>query len=261
MRQSMIDFDDRTVFITGAGSGIGRVTALTLRNLGARVGILDIDVEAASATADEMGGASHAHAVRVDISDLSDVREGIEQLIEALDMPNAVINNAGVVSWGALDAITDVELQRSMAVNVGGAINVVTTLLPHFRANGGGRVVNVSSWLGLRSRPMFGLYAASKAALVSVTRTMSLELARDGIAVNAVLPGVIADTPMRQQTDAVARAADQPTSAERADTIPLARLGRPQDVANAIAFLCSDAAAYVTGETLAVDGGLSETSA
>jgi NAD(P)-dependent dehydrogenase (short-subunit alcohol dehydrogenase family) len=257
----MIDFHDRTVFITGAGSGIGRTAALTLRDLGARIGILDIDLQAASATADELGGARHAHAVRVDISDLTDVRQGIEELIEALDIPHAVVNNAGVVSWGAVDTISNAELQRSMAVNVGGAINVVTGLLPHFRANGGGRVVNVSSWLGLRSRPMFGLYSASKAALVSLTRTMALELAGDGIAVNAVLPGVIADTPMRQETDAVARAANLPTSAERADTIPLRRLGRPQDVANAIAFLCSDAAAYVTGETLAVDGGLGETAA
>jgi NAD(P)-dependent dehydrogenase (short-subunit alcohol dehydrogenase family) len=260
-RQPVIDFHDRTVFITGAGSGIGRMTALKLRDLGARIGIVDIDLEAATATAEEMGGGSHAQAVRVDISDPSDVGDGIAQLIGALDVPNAVVNNAGVVSWGALDTITNADLQRSMAVNVGGAINVVTSLLPHFRANGGGRVVNVSSWLGLRSRPMFGLYSASKAALVSLTRTMALELAGDGIAVNAVLPGVIADTPMRQETDAVARAANLPTSAERADTIPLGRLGRPEDVANAIAFLCSDAAAYITGDTLAVDGGLGEASA
>lgn len=257
----MIDFHNRTVFITGAGSGIGRMTALKLRDLGARIGILDIDLQGATATAEEMGGRSHAHAVRVDISDPGDVGNGITQLIDVVGVPDAVVNNAGVVSWGALDTITKAELQHSMAVNVGGAINVVTSLLPHFRANGGGRVVNVSSWLGLRSRPMFGLYSASKAALVSLTRTMALELAGDGIAVNAVLPGVIADTPMRQETDAVARAANLPTSTERAHTIPLGRLGRPEDVANAIVFLCSEAAAYVTGDTLAVDGGLGEASA
>ena len=257
----MIDFHGRTVFITGGGSGIGQMTARTLRDLGARIGILDLDLEAAQATAEQLGGASHAHAVRADISDLSQVRAAVEQLVEVLDVPMAAVNNAGVVSWGSIDTITDAELQRSMAINVGGAINVVTSLLPHLRANGGGRIVNVASWLGLRSRPMFGLYSASKAALVSLTRTMSLELAVDGIAVNAVLPGVIADTPMRQETDAVARAANLPTSADRAETIPLGRLGRPQEVANAIAFLCSDAAAYITGDTLAVDGGLGEASA
>jgi NAD(P)-dependent dehydrogenase (short-subunit alcohol dehydrogenase family) len=257
----MIDFHGRTVFITGAGSGIGQMTALTLRDLGARIGILDLDLEAAQATAEQLGGASHAHAVRADIGDQSQVREAIEQLIEVLGVPMAAVNNAGVVSWGSVDTITDGELQRSMAINVGGAINVVTSLLPHLRANGGGRIVNVASWLGLRSRPMFGLYSASKAALVSLTRTMALELAADGIAVNAVLPGVIADTPMRQETDAVARAANLPTSADRAETIPLGRLGRPHEVASAIAFLCSDAAAYVTGDTLAVDGGLGEASA
>jgi NAD(P)-dependent dehydrogenase (short-subunit alcohol dehydrogenase family) len=253
----MIDFQDKTVFITGAGSGIGRMTALTLSNLGARVGILDVELEAARSAAEEAGGSGRAHAVRADIADATQVYEGIGQLIDVLGVPNAAVNNAGIVSLGAVNTITSDELHRSMAINVGGAINVVTSLLPHLRGNGGGRIVNVASWLGLRSRPMFGLYSASKAALVSLTQTMALELAPDGIAVNAVLPGVIADTPMRQETDALARAASLPNSAERADTIPLGRLGTAADVANVIAFLCSDAAGYVTGETLAIDGGLS----
>lgn len=252
----MIDFQDKTVFITGAGSGIGRMTALSLSNLGAHVGILDVDLDAARSAAEEVGGLGRAHAVGADIAEPSQVDQGIGELTEVLGVPNAVVNNAGVVSLGAVEAITSDDLQRSMAINVGGAINVVTSLLPHIRANGGGRIVNVASWLGLRSRPMFGLYSASKAALVSLTWTMALELAPDGIAVNAVLPGVIADTPMRQETDAVARAASLATSAERAETIPLRRLGTPRDVANVIVFLCSDAAGYVTGDTVAVDGGL-----
>jgi NAD(P)-dependent dehydrogenase (short-subunit alcohol dehydrogenase family) len=105
---------------------------------------------------------------------------------------------------------------------------------------------------------MFGLYSASKAALISLTRTMALELAQDRITVNAVMPGVIAGTAMRQETDAAARAASLATSAERAETIPLGRLGTPRDVANVITFLCSDAANYVTGDVIGIDGGLGE---
>lgn len=252
----MIDFEDKTVFITGAGSGIGRTTALTLSGLGARIGILDLDLETARSTAESAGGSGRAHAVSADVADPGQVREAIEQLIQVLGVPAAVVNNAGLAPIGPVDAITSQELVRTMGVNVGGAINVVASLRPHLRANGGGRVVNVASWLALRSKAMFGLYSASKAALVSLTLTMALELAPDGIGVNAVLPGVIADTPMRQETDAAARAAGLPASAERAGTIPLGRLGTPRDVANVIVFACSDAASYMTGETIAIDGGL-----
>jgi 3-oxoacyl-[acyl-carrier protein] reductase len=252
----VIDFQNKTVFITGAGSGIGRTTALILSSLGARIGILDVDLDAARSTADAVGGSGRALAVRCDIADSHQVHQALEQLVEALGVPSAVVNNAGLAPIGPVDAITSEELLRTMGVNVGGAINVVASLRPHLRANGGGRVVNVASWLALRSKAMFGLYSASKAALVSLTLTMALELAPDGIGVNAVLPGVIADTPMRQETDAAARAAGLPVSAERARTIPLGRLGIPRDVANVIVFACSDAASYMTGETIAIDGGL-----
>ena len=124
-----------------------------------------------------------------DVADPGQVHLAIEQLIDVLGIPNAVVNNAGVAPTGPVDAITRDELLRTMDINVGGAINVVTSLRPHLRANGGGSVVNVASWLGLRSRQLFGLYSASKAALVSLTQTMALELAQDRITVNAVLPG------------------------------------------------------------------------
>ena len=121
--------------------------------------------------AKEAGGPGHAHSVSGDVADPGEVDHALEQLIDALGVPNAVVNNAGVAPIGPVDAITRDELLRTMAINVGGTINVVTSLRPHLRANGGGSIVNVASWLGLRSRQMFGLYSASKAALVSLTQT------------------------------------------------------------------------------------------
>jgi NAD(P)-dependent dehydrogenase (short-subunit alcohol dehydrogenase family) len=135
----MIDFQDKLVFITGAGSGIGRTTALTLSSLGAQIGILDIDLDASRAAAQEAGGPGRAHAVRVDVADPSQVQKGIETLIDAFGVPDAVVNNAGVAPVGPIDAITSDDLLRTMGINVGGAINVVTSVLPHLRANGGGR--------------------------------------------------------------------------------------------------------------------------
>jgi 2-keto-3-deoxy-L-fuconate dehydrogenase len=253
----MISFEGKTVFITGAGNGIGRATARIMGSLGARVGILDIDLDAARSVAAELGTPDLACAVRADVADPGQVRSAVAALAAALGPPAVLVNNAGVSPLGPIEAISRQQFLEVMSINVGGAINMVSAVLPHLRVQNAGRIVNVASWLGVRSRPMFGLYCATKAALISLTRTMALEFAHDGITVNAVLPGAIADTPMRREADEAARAAGMPIAAERAATIPLGRLGTPDDVAQIIAFACSHAARYTTGETISADGGLS----
>jgi NAD(P)-dependent dehydrogenase (short-subunit alcohol dehydrogenase family) len=253
----VISFESRTAIVTGAGNGIGLVTAHTLAGLGAAIGVLDRDGDAArAAVAALVAGGARAHAVQGDVASSREVGAAVEELVEHLGAPHVVVNNAGVSPLGPVEAITQEALLAAMAINVGGTLNVVTAALPHLRANGGGRIVNVASWLGVRSRANFGLYCATKAALISLTRTMALEFAADGIAVNAVLPGAIADTPMRRIADADARAAGLPRAADRVGTIPLGRLGTPEDVARTIAFAASDAAQYMTGDTVGVDGGI-----
>jgi 2-hydroxycyclohexanecarboxyl-CoA dehydrogenase len=253
----MISFEGRTAIVTGAGNGIGLTTARTLAGLGAAIGVLDLDGDAARTAAAELAASgARAHAVQADVASPVEVGEAVEELVARLGRPDVVVNNAGISPLGPVEGITHAALLAAMGINVGGTLNVVTAALPHLRAQGGGRIVNVASWLGVRSRANFGLYCATKAALISLTRTMALEFAADGIAVNAVLPGAIADTPMRREADAEARAAGLPTAGERAGTIPLGRLGTPEDVAKAIAFAASDAAHYMTGDTVGVDGGI-----
>jgi NAD(P)-dependent dehydrogenase (short-subunit alcohol dehydrogenase family) len=253
----MIDLSGRIAVVTGGGNGIGRETARTLARLGAHVGIVDLDGDAARSAAEEIAelGVETAYASG-DVAESSDCRNAVETLASVLGTPDVLVNNAGISPLGAVRDISTAGLARAMAINVGGALNMTQAVAGGMAAAGGGRIVNVASWLGTRSKPNFGLYSATKAALISLTRTSSLELAPDGIAVNAVLPGAIGGTPMRTEADAVARAANLSTAAERAHTIPLGRLGTPGDVAAAIAFLCSDAAAYITGDCLLVDGGL-----
>jgi NAD(P)-dependent dehydrogenase (short-subunit alcohol dehydrogenase family) len=248
----VIDYGGRTAIVTGGGNGIGLTTVHTLAGLGAAVGVLDVDGAAASTAAEEVDGV----AATADVSDPTQTREAITALVAQLGQVDLLVNNAGVSPLGPVEQIEQEQLLAAMAVNVGGALNAVQAALPQLRAQGGGRIVNVASWLGVRSRARFGVYCATKAALISLTRTMALELAPDGIAVNAVLPGAISDTPMRREADAAARAAGQPTAAERAGTIPLGRLGTPQDVANAIAYAGSEAAGYMTGDTVGADGGV-----
>jgi 3-oxoacyl-[acyl-carrier protein] reductase len=253
----MIDLTGRIALVTGGGNGIGRETARTLARLGAHVGIMDTDAGAARAAAEEIAGLGVKTAFASgDVADATQCRDAVDTLALRLGTADILVNNAGISPLGAVRDISTDGLLRAMTINVGGALNMTQSVAGGMAAAGGGRIVNVASWLGLRAKPNFGLYSATKAALISLTRTSSLELAPDGIAVNAVLPGAIGGTPMRTEADKVARAANLPTAAERAHTIPLGRLGTPQDVAAAIAFLCSDAAAYITGDCLLVDGGL-----
>jgi 2-hydroxycyclohexanecarboxyl-CoA dehydrogenase len=253
----VISFDGQTAIVTGGGSGIGRTTARTLAGLGATIGILDRDADAADAAVRELAAiGATVHAVVGDVSVPDQVGRAIEELVGRLGRPHVVVNNAGISPLGPVHEIGRDDLLEAMAINVGGALNTVSAALPHLREQGGGRIVNVASWLGVRSRPNFGLYCATKAALISLTRTMAMEFAPYGIAVNAVLPGAIADTPMREKADADARAAGMPTAGDRAETIPLGRLGTPDDVAKVIAFVCSDMAEYMTGDTVGIDGGL-----
>lgn len=254
----MIALTGKVAVITGGGNGIGREIVRTLAALGASVGILDLDGEAGDAAAREARSSGvAAHSAKADVALEEDTQRGVEELARQLGPASILVNNAGVFPIGLVRNIRPGDLADAMAVNVGGVLNMARATLPGMVSRQGGRIVNVASWLGTRSRPQFGLYGATKAAVISLTKTMALELADEGITVNAVLPGPVAGTPMTLAAEELARARKMVPASERAGTIPLKRLATPRDVALVVAFLCSDAAQYVTGDCVRVDGGLS----
>lgn len=238
--------------VTGAASGIGRATAHELAARGARVAMLDIDAAAVTEAAASVVALGHdATPIAVDVADRAAVRAAVEQAAGRGRL-DVVVNCAVNFLARGLDVTPD-EWQRVLQVNVGGISNVVQEAHPFLAATAGAAVVNTSSISAHVAQPQRWTYNASKAAIVGLTRCMAMDLAPDGIRVNAVSPGWI-------WTPEVSRAADG--DRERWEPIwgryhLLRRLGEPDEVAKAIAFLCSSDASFITGTELMVDGGYS----
>jgi len=239
--------DDGCALVTGASKGIGAACAQALAAGGWSVGVhYGNDADGAQATVEaitEAGG--RAFAVSGDVAD-PDSADAIFGALEAeLGPVLALVNNAGITDDGLAMQLSDEAFDRVLAVNLSGAFRLTRRALGPMVRKRYGRVVNVASIVGLRANAGQANYAASKAGLIGMTKTIAAEVARRGVTVNAVAPGFIA-------TDMTA---DIP--AEQLGAIPARRPGTPEDVAACVAFLASDAAAYVTGTTLTVDGGLS----
>jgi NAD(P)-dependent dehydrogenase (short-subunit alcohol dehydrogenase family) len=232
--------------ITGAGSGIGAVLARHAAKEGYRVAAWDVDAEGVRGVAAEIGDACVPGVV--DVTDEGAVGAAMAALPSA---PSLVVNNAGVVRFGALLDLTAADWREALDVNLTGTFLVARAGAARMIADEvGGSIVNISSINGLAAAPGAGAYTASKAGVVMVTEHMALEWGAHGIRVNAVAPGLI-DAGM---SDAIY--ADPEVRRLRSGRVPLGRLGTAQDVAETVLFLGSDKAAYVTGQTLAVDGGI-----
>jgi NAD(P)-dependent dehydrogenase (short-subunit alcohol dehydrogenase family) len=245
----------KRALVTGGGSGIGRSIALKLAREGCDVGLIDIDAPAANAVAAEIRVLGRqAAATSGDVASAESVQAAIADLAGApFDI---LVNNAGIARLGALLTMPEKDWRETFAVNVDGTFNVSRAVVPGMVERRRGAVVNLASWLGRRGMPPFGAYAASKFAVVAFTQTLALEVAASGVRVNAVCPGLIVDTRMREALEQEADRAGLPRAAERAKTIPLGRAGTPEDVAKLVAFLASDEAGYVTGAAYDVTGGL-----
>jgi NAD(P)-dependent dehydrogenase (short-subunit alcohol dehydrogenase family) len=245
----------KRALVTGGGSGIGRSIALKLAREGCDIALIDIDEPAADAVAGEIRALGRqAAATRGDVSSVASVRAAVADLAGApFDI---LVNNAGIARLGALLTMPEKDWRETFAVNVDGTFNVSRAVVPGMVERRRGAVVNLASWLGRRGMPPFGAYAASKFAVVAFTQTLALEVAASGVRVNAVCPGLIVDTRMREALEREADRAGLPRAAERAKTIPLGRAGTPEDVARIVAFLASDEAGYVTGAAYDVTGGL-----
>ena len=240
----------KTALITGAAQGFGFGIAETFVREGARVAVLDINGDKAKEAAAAIGQGTIAFAC--DVADAASVMRTAEAVIAAFGKLDIVVNNAGIShrNQPMLDVSED-EFDRVFAVNVKSIYLMAKATVPHFRAQGGGVILNIGSTAGVRPRPGLTWYNGSKGAVNLLSKSMAVELAPDRIRVNAIAP-VAGETPL------LATFMGEDTPEKRAQfraSIPWGRLSTPQDMANAALYLCSDDAEMVTGTVLAVDGG------
>ena len=243
----------KTALITGAGGGIGRETALTLAGEGARIASLDLDGDAAQATAQAVeagGGAAWASAL--DVTDSAAVTSRVAAAEAALGPIDCLVNIAGIYRLADAETITDEDWRRMFAIHVDGTFYCCRAVLPGMLARGAGAIVNTASLHAVRGQARAVHYSAAKGAIVGLTKALAREKAASGIRVNAIAPGPI-DTPLFR--GALPPRDVETTIAARTSIIPMGRLGRTDEVAGVIAFLLSDAASYITGQIVSIDGG------
>jgi len=248
-----ISFEGKVALVTGAASGLGLATAKAFAESGASVALADVNEKATRAAADELTAQGHkAIGIRCDVSDDAQVETMVERTIAAFGRIDAAYNNAGVQNVLAETADTTREdYDRVMGINLRGEWSCMKFELRRMREQGSGAIVNCSSLGGLVGGAERGIYHAAKHGVIGFTKSAALEYAARGIRINAVCPGLI-QTPMSDQMVAAGQG-DALKAMEK--SIPMGRVGRPGEIANVVLWLCSDAASYVTGQSISVDGG------
>ena len=244
------NLEGSVALVTGASRGIGAVVAARLAEAGAKVGVNYLSSHDAAAevvdSINRRGG--EAMLVEGDVAQETSAASAVKQVIDQWDRINILVNNAGINRDRLLLRMTSEDWDQVLTVDLKGAFLCTRHVMPHFIRQHGGRVINISSVVGISGNPGQANYAAAKAGLIGFTKAVAREVASRNVTVNAVAPGYVATGMVEQLSEE--------TRQRILDRIPMGRFGTPEDVAEAVLFLCGQGAAYITGQVLTIDGGM-----
>jgi 3-oxoacyl-[acyl-carrier protein] reductase len=244
-----MELDGKTSVVTGGGQGIGRAIALCLARLGSSVSVIDLKEEGVEELLAEVRALGRkALFVRANVAVMAEVEKAAKTILESFGKVDILVNNAGITRDGLVLRMDENDWDSVVAVNLKGTFNCTKGFLREMVKRRCGRIINISSVIGFMGNVGQSNYAASKAGIVGFTKSVAKEVASRGITVNAIAPGFI-DTQMTRVLSEEARKT-------LLSTIPMGRVGLPEDVANVVAFLASDGASYITGQTIHVNGGM-----
>jgi 3-oxoacyl-[acyl-carrier protein] reductase len=244
-----LELKGKIALVTGAAQGIGRAIALLLAQKGADIVISDINLEKAEEMAKEIEALGRkAMAIKVDVANTNDVERMVEAILERFGQIDILVNNAGIARDKLILRMTEEDWDSVLNVNLRGTFNCTKAVIKHMSKQRKGKIVNIASVVGEMGNVGQANYSASKAGVIGFTKTIAREFAQRGINVNAIAPGYI-ETPMTE-------ALTEKVKEGLRRMIPMERLGRPEDVAQAVLFLVSEASSYITGQVLNVNGGI-----
>ena len=250
----LISLDEKVAIVTGAASGIGFATAKRLAEAGAYVALLDINKtkgEKAAKEIEKLGG--DVKFYKCDVTSSSECRKTVEEIWMEFNRINILVNNAGVIIRKDIAELAEEEWDFVLEVNLKGVYLMSHYAIPYMIESGGGSIINIGSGWGLKGGPKAAAYCASKGGVVNLTRAMAIDYGKKGIRVNCICPGDV-DTPLLH-SEASQLGENLNKFMKKAADRPLGRVGRPEDIANAVLFLVSDLASWITGAILVVDGG------
>ena len=240
---------DKVALITGGARGIGQAIAMTFAREGADIVIADVNLEIAQKTALEIEGLGRkALALEMDVTSYEKVEEGLNKILDKMGKVDILVNNAGITKDNLLLRMSPADWDAVINVNLRGTFNCIKAVSRPMVKQRSGRIISIASIIGLMGNPGQANYAASKAGIIALTKTVAKELASRNINATAVAPGFI-------QTEMTAKLPED-IKKKMLEAIPLAKLGTPQDVANVCLFLASDESSYITGQVITIDGGM-----